>query len=83
MLEPMLEGTDTGRTMAVGSTWLSLALDSGAEQTPPIGPAEFLPPALAVNRPCYDGDPATIGRMMADITDFFRATKSIIRDSIW
>ena len=79
MLEPMLSGRHDGR--AVGSTWLSLAFDAGKLRHPPMPHTAFLPPAIPVNRPQFDGDMRTMERMVPDLVELFRWTKSLVRSS--
>lgn len=83
VFEPMLEGWDAEKAHGVGSTWLALALDSGALMRPPIGFEELGPPDLPNNRPLYDGDPAMLDRLAPDLVTLFRSVKDAIRRSDW
>lgn len=79
MLEPMLDAYSS--TRAIGSTWLDLAFEAGHRRVPPMPDRDFLPPAIPVNRPQFDGDMRTMERMVPDLIKLFRWTKSLIRDS--
>jgi len=70
-LEPMMEG-QKGR-YGVGSTLLSLAINSGMLRDPPI---EINAPAP---RPSFDGDMRTMERMVPDLIALFRSVKDAIR----
>ena len=79
MLEPMLDASSGSR--AIGSTWLNLAFDAGKLRHPPMPHTVFLPPAIPVNRPQFDGDMRTMERMVPDLVELFRWTKSLVRSS--
>jgi hypothetical protein len=70
MLEPMMEGRKGN--CGVGSTFLSLAIDSGMLRDPPI---EITAPAP---RPCFDGDMRTMERMVPDLVALLRSMKASI-----
>jgi hypothetical protein len=79
MLELMLKGIDADGKRSVGSTWLDLASEAGVRRIPPVPPTDFLPPVVLANRPQFDGDMATMERMVPDIIALFRKMKGVVR----
>ena len=79
VLEPMMEGFNGSADEAVGSTFLSLAVGAGAKQVPPVVRAEFFPPIVKINRPCFDGDMGTMERMIPELVGLFRSMKDALR----
>ena len=78
-LEPMMRGELLDGTRSVGSTWLSLALDAGLYCQPPLSSQDFLKPALPYNRPCFDGRPETLERLVPELVSLFRLVKQAIQ----
>ena len=78
LIEPMLEARSPGDATTIGSTWLDLAIGSGALSTPTLPATDFLPPHLPCNRP-LGGDPERLAR---DVLALFGRMKDAIRP-VW
>ena len=74
MLEPMLEG-DTSE-QAIGSTMLSLAIYAGDRRMPAMPRERFWPPHP--NRPRFDGDMRTMGRLVPELIALTRWMRELI-----
>ncbi len=79
-LEPMMRGELLDGTRSVGSTWLNIAEQAGAYLTPPLTWQDFSKPILQYNRPCFDGRPETLERLIPELVSLFRLVKQAVRE---
>ena len=73
-LELMLKGVSEDGTETVGAGWMNLA--DGARK---LLPESIRPSHANFSHPHYDGSALTMERMVADIYELFRHTKTLIR----
>ena len=73
MLEPMAQGVNRALNKSVGSTFGHLASEAGRRQEPPV----LINPPMT--RPMFDGDMATMERMVPDLVRLFRLMKDAVR----
>ena len=74
LLEPMFGGITS--LHAIGSTLLHLADESGDRRRPPLPRQRLAPPYL--NRPRFDGDMRTMGRLVPDLVALVRWMRELI-----